>query len=340
MKNNPNITRMKTTLLIISALLFTLLNILNADAQICDKGRLVHTYSIVAKDKVTGEMAVGVQSHWFSVGTIVSWGKSGVGVVATQSFVNPAFGPDGIKGMTEGKNAEQVLDILIEGDEGRDFRQLAVVDADGIVSAYTGKKCIASAGHFIGDNYSVQANMMLNDKVVPAMAKAFEKNDDLPLAERIIKVLQAAQAAGGDIRGMQSAVLIVVGPDPAPHPWQDKKIDIRVDDHPEPLKELDRILQVHRAYEHMNRGDLAVETGDMATALKEYGAAEQLFPDNLEMKYWKAVALANNQRLAEALPIFREVFAADGNWRELTRRLPESGLLNLPEEGLKKILDL
>jgi uncharacterized Ntn-hydrolase superfamily protein len=340
MKNNPDIICMKTSLWILSALLLSFLNAKNADAQRCDRGQLVHTYSIVAKDKVTGEMAVGVQSHWFSVGTIVSWGKSGVGVVATQSFVNPAFGPDGIQGMAEGKDAKQVLEILIEGDEGRDYRQLAVLDADGMVSAYTGKKCIASAGHIVGDNYSVQANMMLNDKVVPAMAKAFEKNDGLPLAERIIKVLQAAQAAGGDIRGMQSAVLIVVGHDPAPHPWQDKKIDIRVDDHPEPLKELQRILQVHRAYEHMNRGDLAIETGDMATALKEYGAAEQLFPDNLEMKYWKAVALANNLRLSEALPIFREVFTADENWRELTRRLPESGLLNLPEEDLKKILNL
>jgi uncharacterized Ntn-hydrolase superfamily protein len=254
--------------------------------------------------------------------------------------LNPAFGPDGLKLLTEGKDAKQALGILIEGDEGRDFRQLAVLDAEGRVSAYTGKKCIASAGHIVGDNYSVQANMMLNDKVVPAMAEAFEQNADLPLAERIIKVLQAAEAAGGDIRGRQSAALIVVDPDPAPHPWQDKKIDIRVDDHPEPLAELHRILQVHRAYEHMNRGDLAVETGDMATALKEYGSAEQMFPGNLEMKYWKAVALANNQRLSEALPIFREVFAADVNWKELTRRLPVSGLLNLPEDELNNILEL
>jgi len=310
-----------------------------SQANRIDKSKLVHTYSIVARDQRTEEMAVGVQSHWFSVGTIVSWGQSGVGVVATQSFVNPAFGPDGIQLMTEGKDARQVLNILIEEDEGRDYRQLAVLDAEGVVSAYTGKKCIASAGHLVGDNYSVQANMMLNDRVVPAMAKAFEKNNDLPLAERIIKVLQAAEAAGGDIRGRQSAALIVVGPDPAPHPWQDKNIDIRVDDHPEPLAELHRILQVHRAYEHMNRGDLAVETGDMVTALKEYGAAEKMFPDNLEMKYWKAVALANNQRISEALPIFREVFAADENWRKLTRRLPDSGLLNLPEKELTKILE-
>jgi uncharacterized Ntn-hydrolase superfamily protein len=338
--NRPNIPPMKTILIKAWLLLFTLFLVDNVNAQISRENQLVHTYSIVAKDKVTGEMAVAVQSHWFSVGTIVSWGQSGVGVVATQSFVNPAFGPDGLKLLKEGKDAKQAVDILMEGDEGRDFRQLAVLDNEGIVSAYTGKKCIASAGHIVGDNFSVQANMMLNDRVVPAMAEAFEKNAKLPLAERIIKVLQAAEKAGGDIRGRQSAALIVVDPDPAPHPWQDKKIDIRVDDHAEPLSELQRILQVHRAYEHMNRGDLAVETGDMKTALKEYGAAEQMFPDNLEMKYWKAVALANNQRLSEALPIFREVFSADENWRELTRRLPDSGLLNLPEEQLKNILDL
>jgi uncharacterized Ntn-hydrolase superfamily protein/acetyl esterase/lipase len=303
------------------------------------KGPLAHTYSIVARDKETGEMAVGVQSHWFSVGTIVSWGQSGVGVVATQSFVNPAFGPDGIKLMKEGKDAKQVVDILINGDEGREYRQLAVLDAHGRVSAYTGRQCIESADHIVGDNYSVQANMMLNDKVVPAMAEAFEKNGGLPLAERIIAVLKAAQQAGGDIRGSQSAALVVVGPEPAPHRWQDKRIDIRVDDHPEPLAELQRLLQVHRAYEHMNRGDLAVEKGDMTAALKEYGQAESMFPGNLEMKYWKAVALANNGLVSEALPIFREIFNTDGNWRELTRRLPASGLLNLPEDELDQILD-
>jgi len=331
---------MKSILINAWLLLFIQFLVDNVNAQISRENQLVHTYSIVAKDKKTGEMAVAVQSHWFSVGTIVSWGQSGVGVVATQSFVNPAFGPDGLKLLKEGKDAKQAVDILTEGDEGRDFRQLAVLDNEGVVSAYTGKKCIKSAGHIVGDNFSVQANMMLNEEVVPAMAKAFEKNANLPFAERIIKVLKAAEKAGGDIRGRQSAALIVVGPDPAPHPWQDKKIDIRVDDHPEPLDELQRILQVHRAYEHMNRGDLAVDTGDMKTALKEYGAAEQMFPDNLEMKYWKAVALANNQRLSEALPIFSEVFSADENWRELTRRLPDSGLLNLGKEQLKNILDL
>lgn len=305
-----------------------------------DPAPLAHTYSIVARDKITGEMAVGVQSHWFSVGTIVSWGRSGVGVVATQSLVNPAFGPDGIRLMSEGKTAAEALAQVLSEDEGRQYRQVAMLDAHGTVSSYTGDKCIAFADHYRGDNFSVQANMMLNDKVVPAMAGAFEEFSGLPLAERIIKVLEAAQQAGGDIRGRQSAALIVVGGEPAVQPWMDKIIDIRVDDHPEPLQELNRLLRIHRAYEHMNRGDVAIEQGDMPAALSEYGKAERLFPDNLEMRYWKAVALANNNRLEDALPIFKHIFDEDENWRELTRRLPASGLLILPEENLEKIINL
>ena len=301
---------------------------------------LAHTFSIVARDTATGEMAIGVQSHWFSVGTIVSWGRSGVGVVATQSFVNPAYGPNGLDLMSDGKSAEEALQILVEADRGRNYRQVAFLDTHGSVSAYTGSSCISSASHAIGENYSVQANMMLNDDVVPAMSKAFVDHAGLPLAERVLKVLQAAQAAGGDIRGKQSAALIVVGPEVTEEVWSEHKINLRVDDHQEPLEELDRLLRVHRAYEHMNRGDLAVEHQDMEAALREYGAAEKMFPRNLEMKYWKAVALANNHRMDEALPIFEYVFDRDSNWRELTRRLPDSGLLTVSESELQTILKL
>jgi len=301
---------------------------------------LAYTFSIVARDTATGEMAVGVQSHWFSVGTIVSWGQSGTGVVATQSFVNPAYGPNGLKLMEEGKSATEALQILVSADRGRDYRQVAFLDAAGNVSAYTGEKCIASASHQIGYNYSVQANMMLNDDVVPAMSRTFVENHHLPLAERLVVTMKAAQTAGGDIRGKQSAVLLVVGPNKAEEIWMDKLIDLRVDDHHDPIKELDRLLRIHRAYDHMNRGDLAIEHNDMELALREYGAAEEMFPRNLEMKYWKAVALANNGRLSEALPIFDYVFEHDKNWKELTRRLPASGLLKVSADELEKILDL
>lgn len=304
------------------------------------KDQFAHTFSIVARDARTGDMAVGVQSHWFSVGTIVSWGKSGVGVVATQSFVNPAYGPEGIAMMENGKNAAEALDFLVAQDEGRDVRQVAMLDVNGSVSAHTGKKCIVSAGQIIGDNYSVQANMMLNDQVVPAMARAFEEHVDLPLADRVLAVLMAAQEAGGDIRGQQSAAIIVVHGDKVDQPWLDKKVDLRVDDHREPLKEMKRLLKVHKAYNHLNKGDVAMEKADMALALKEYAAAEAMFPDNLEMKYWKAVTLANNGKLEEAWPIFKEVFEKDENWRTLTKRLPNSGLLTISEEEIQKILNL
>lgn len=304
------------------------------------KDQFAHTFSIVARDARTGDMAVGVQSHWFSVGTIVSWGKSGVGVVATQSFVNPAYGPEGIAMMENGKNAAEALDFLVAQDEGRDVRQVAMLDVNGSVSAHTGKKCIVSAGQIIGDNYSVQANMMLNDQVVPAMARAFEEHVDLPLADRVLAVLMAAQEAGGDIRGQQSAAIIVVHGDKVDQPWLDKKVDLRVDDHREPLMEIKRLLKVHKAYNHLNKGDVAMEKADMALALKEYAAAEAMFPDNLEMKYWKAVTLANNGKLEEAWPIFKEVFEKDENWRTLTKRLPNSGLLTISEEEIQKILNL
>jgi uncharacterized Ntn-hydrolase superfamily protein len=180
--------------------------------------------------------------------------------------------------------------------------------------------------------------MMLNDDVIPAMKKAFTENSKLPLAERVVKTLKAAQEAGGDIRGKQSAALIVVGANKVVNSWEDKKIDLRVDDHPDPLLELDRLLKVARAYEFMNKGDLAMEAGDVNDALLQYGKAENLFPENLEMKFWKAVALANSKRLKEAIPVFKSIFAEDENWREMTLRLPASGLLDVTEEELNRIV--
>lgn len=304
------------------------------------KDQFVHTFSIVARDSKTGEMAVAVQSHWFAVGTSVAWGRSGVGVVATQSFINPAYGPEGLDLMEKGMSAGNALKVLINKDEGRNVRQVAMLDVHGNVSAYTGKNCIVYADDITGDNFSVQANMMLTDKVVPAMAEAFRKYSNLPLAERVLEVLKAAQEAGGDIRGSQAAAILVVGPKKVNEPWNDKLVDLRIDDHPYPLKELERLLRIHRAYNHMNKGDLAIEHNDMKRAMAEYGAAQRMFPDNLEMKYWTAVALANSGDIKKAKKLFREVFNKDKNWKELTRRLPKSGLLKVSNEDFKKILSL
>jgi uncharacterized Ntn-hydrolase superfamily protein len=300
---------------------------------------LAHTFSIVARDPETGEMGVAVQSHWFSVGTIVTWAEAGVGAIATQSFVNASFGPRGLKMLKQGMTSQQVVDSLLATDEGREFRQLAIIDTKGNAASFTGKKCIQPAGNIVGDNFSCQANLMINDKVWPAMAEAF-KNAEGPLAERMMAALEAGQKAGGDIRGKQSAAMLVVKGKSTGKVWEDRLIDIRVDDSPEPIKELKRLLKVHRAYDHMNAGDLAVEKNDMALALKEYSTAEKMFPNNAEMKYWHAVALANNGRVDESLPIFSEVFKMDKNWRDLTPRLVPPGLLTVSEKDLQRILDL
>ncbi|WP_242927036.1 DUF1028 domain-containing protein [Pontibacter vulgaris] len=301
---------------------------------------LAHTYSIVARDAKTGEMAVGVQSHWFSVGTAVPWAEAGVGVVATQSFTNKSFGPRGLELLKQGKTPEQVLAILLADDEGREVRQVAILDVQGRVATHTGKQCIRYAGHITGKDFSVQANMMLSDKVWPAMAKAFETSAAKPLAERVLLAMQAAEREGGDIRGRQSAALVVVNGKASGQPWNDKTIDLRVDDHEKPLDELARLLKVYRAYEHMNNGDLAVEKGQMDKAMQEYGKAETMFPNNLEMKYWHAITLANNGEVHGAVKLLREVYKKDKNWKELTTRLPEVGLLNLTSQDLQKVLDV
>jgi len=294
-----------------------------------------HTFSIVARDPKTGEMAIAVQSHWFSVGTVVAWGEAGVGVVATQSFVNKSFGIRGLELLKQGKTPQETLDILLSDDAGKEVRQVAILDINGRVATHTGKNCIDAAGHINGENFSVQANMMLNDKVWPAMANAWKTHEQLPFAERIMEVMKAAQAAGGDIRGKQSAVLMVFGPKKTSEPWNDKIIDLRVDDSKEPIKELERLLKVHRAYEHMNQGDLYTEKNDMGNAMKEYNAAMKMFPDNLEMKYWTAITLANNKQVNKALAMLKEIYTKDANWRELTKRLPKVGLLTVNDEELK-----
>lgn len=290
-------------------------------------------------DPVTGEMGVAVQSHWFSVGSIVAWGEAGVGVIATQSFVNVSFGLRGLELLKQGKTPQEVVDELISTDEGRDERQLAVLDSKGNAASYTGKKCIPEAGNKVGENYSVQANMMLNNTVWGAMADAFE-NSTGPLAERLIATLEAAQNEGGDIRGKQSASLLIVRGESTGNKWEDKLIDLRVEDSDEPVKELRRLLKVHRAYEHMNNGDLAIEKGDIELALKEYSTAEEMFPDNLEMKFWHAVTLAGIGKVDESLPIFKEVFSKDANWRELLMRLPKVDLFNVSDDDMEKIKGL
>jgi uncharacterized Ntn-hydrolase superfamily protein len=299
--------------------------------------RPVHTFSIVARDSATGELGVAVQSHWFNIGPLVPWIEAGVGAIATQSFVDPSYGKLGLEMMRAGKSAPDALKALVAGDPASDVRQVAMIDAQGRVAAHTGAKDIQAAGHHVGTNYSVQANLMLNDSIWPAMSRAFEASKG-DLADRMLAALDAAQAAGGDIRGRQSAALIVVSGKPTGKPWIDRIFDVRVDDNAEPLKELRRLVVLQRAYNHMNAGDLAVERKDNQGALREYSAAAALAPGNMEMVYWHAVALVNMNRIDESLPLFRQVFKAEKNWVTLTPRIAAAGLLPKDQNVVDRIL--
>ena len=303
--------------------------------------RPVHTYSIVARDSATGQLGVAVQSHWFSVGPIVPFAEAGVGAVATQSFVDPSYGPFGLSLMRAGKTAEEALRALLAGDANPEVRQVAFVDARGNVAAHTGDKAIEAAGHKRGRGYSVQANLMLKSTVPDAMARAYE-NTKGDLAERLLAALEAAQAEGGDIRGSQSAAILIVNGTSTGKPWADKPFDLRVEDNPQPLKELRRLVTLARAYAHMNAGDEAVTAGDVQKALREYATAESMVPDaqtNGEMVFWHAVMLANVNRIDEALPLFKRAFAVDKNWAELVKRLPRAGQLPNDPKLIQRIVD-
>ena len=286
----------------------------------------VHTYSIVAFDEETGELGVAVQSHWFSVGFLVPWAKAGVGAVATQSFVKVDYGPEGLKRMENGQSAEEALNSLLAEDEGEAVRQVAMIDVKGSVAAHTGTKCIYAAGHQIGKNYSVQANLMEKETVWPSMANAFERSNG-DLADKMMVALEAAEEEGGDIRGKQSAAMLIVSGNPTGIPWKDVVMDIRVDDHAEPLKELKRLIRIHRAYQHANKGDHYLELEEIEKALVEYEKASEFYPENPELPYWSAVTLASKGNLEQALPIFRDVFQKEPRLRILTPRLVNSGLL-------------
>lgn len=288
---------------------------------------LAHTYSIIARDPATGEIGVAVQSHWFSVGSIVTWAEAGVGAVATQSFVEPAYGPRGLDLMRRGVAAPEALKQLVTQDPQPHGRQVAMIDAAGRVSAYTGKAAISAAGHHIGDGFSVQANMMANERIWPAMAAAFHATNG-DLAERMLAALEAAERAGGDIRGRQSAAILIVKARSTGRPWvgADRIFDLRVDDHASPIEELRRLIRLQRAYAHANRGDELMTEKNVERALEEYEAASRLAPEIVELPFWHAVTLASIGREADAAPIFRSVFAKEPVWAQLLERLPAAGL--------------
>lgn len=311
--------------------------------------QLAHTYSIVALDPAAGQLGVAVQSHYFGVGVAVPWLEAGVGAVATQSFVEISYGPLGLALMRAGKSASQALAGLLAADPRQDQRQVAMVDVHGDVAVHTGARCIAAAGHRIGEGYAVQANLMLRPTVWDAMAEAYEQTRG-DLATRLLAALDAAEAEGGDMRGRQSAALVVVNAAASGQPWQDRIFDLRVDDHAAPLVELRRLLTVRRAYNDWNAAEALlagdpveaaqVEAAQVEAASARFAAAPDLMPENPEGVFWFGCALVNAGALEAALPYFRRVYAVQPVWRELTPRLAEAGLLPQDESVLRRLIEL
>ena len=282
--------------------------------------QLVHTYSIVARDPATGQLGVAVQSHYFAV-FLVAWAEAGVGAVATQAFGEPAYGKLGLDLMRAGKSAPLALEGLTASDPLKEMRQVAMVDANGQVAAHTGSLTIAEAGHIVGEGFSVQANMMLKNTVWPAMAEAY-RGAKGELVDRLLAALDAAEAEGGDIRGRQSAAILIVEAKSTGRPWHDAIFDLRVDDAPEPLVEIRRLVAVRRAYIHMRLGNDAAARGDLEATEREFTDAERLIGDNPEIRYWHAIALLGLGKIDDGLAILREVGRRDRHWIELTLRLP------------------
>ena len=274
---------------------------------------------------------MAVQSHFFGVGSIVSWAEAGVGAVATQSTVEPAYGPKGLALMGEGKSAPAALDQLLRDDSQEPVRQVAMIDRGGRVAVHTGARCIPHAGHAVGDQVSAQANIMERDTVPGAMVKAYSTSSGISFAERLLAALDAAQGEGGDLRGRQSAALLIVSPRATGNPVEDRPIDLRVEDHPDPLGELRRLVSLRRAYQRVDVGDQLAAAGDVDGALAEYEAAHRSQPDNLELAFWHGVALAASGREDDAAPILRRAFGAHDGWIELLKRLPAAGLF--PDDG-------
>ena len=299
--------------------------------------RPVSTYSIVALDEETGQLGVAVQSHWFSVGTVVPWAKAGVGAVATQSIAEPSYGPKGLALMENGVPADEALQSLLAKDPGENFRQVAMVDAQGNVGVHTGSRCISYASHITGKNCSAQANIMAKSTVPAAMIQAFE-NTPGNLAERMLAALDAAEAEGGDLRGRQSAAMLVVSGDPTGDPWKDRIVDLEVADHENPLLELRRLLRISQAYRHAQSGDEYTEQDNMEKALQEYSAAVNYYPDHPERPFWSAVTLAQTGELQKALPIFKDAFSRNDNLRELVPRIVKAGFLTDDQNVLQQIL--
>jgi uncharacterized Ntn-hydrolase superfamily protein len=276
------------------------------------------TYSIVARDAASGALGVAVQSHWFCVGGVVSWAEPGAGAVATQSLAERSYGPNGLSLMRRGASAPDALARLLSDDPEAAVRQIAFVDTVGRVAVHTGELCIPEASHHAGEGFSCQANIMSRPGVPEAMAAAYESASG-PLAERLLAALDAAEAAGGDLRGRQSAALLVVDANGG-EPWR-RAVDLRVDDHGDPLAEIRRLYTLHLAYELSERAEGLTGEGRHAEAAPLYERAAELAPDSDELLFFSGLAAAVAGDLDAALDRVRRAMSVNPGWRELLPRL-------------------
>jgi uncharacterized Ntn-hydrolase superfamily protein len=290
------------------------------------RDQLVATYSIVARDAATGELGVAVQSCYLAVGAAVPWGEAGVGVVATQSFANLDFGPEGLAMMREGMTPEDALRRLLEADERAETRQVALLDSTGRGATHTGSACVAAAGHLAGDGVSVQANMMTDDTVWPAMLTAYQDAHG-DLATRLVAALEAGEASGGDIRGRQSAALLVVSGLRTQKPWQGRVFDLRVDDHPDPVAEVARLLRLKRAQIAQHRFKEAAAAGQIEEAVTALRRALDLAPEVDETRLSAAYVYALQGRHDEARALLRNVFDGKPLLAEWMNRMIAAGLI-------------
>ncbi|MHB8669233.1 MAG: DUF1028 domain-containing protein [Acidimicrobiales bacterium] len=304
------------------------------------------TYSIVARDPVSGALGVAVQSHYFGTGRLVTWAEAGVGAVATQSIVEISYGPHGLDLLRSGSSPGDALAKLVDADPMQMVRQVAVVDASGEVAVHTGTGCVAEAGHRTGSQVSAQANMMAKPTVWDAMIEAYEDAAGEDLAGRMLAALEAAEAEGGDVRGKQSAAVLVVSGERTDAPWDHKLVDLRVDDSPEPLAELRRLIEYNRAFDAMSgvlfSGILFASEVDpagveLADALTELGRAQELIGANGEPTFWSAVLLAKAGRVEEARKHLDRARQTHEGWAQFLGSLPAAGVLPSDQDLLSRL---